>query len=123
MKNALLFLALVLAAPLAHAGSLASGNVANCGVTTTWTEGAGIDSSAFRVYGCGACITNTHATESISVYTASEAGAKGGIVKSLPGTGTADCSLSSTCGTVCVPGGKYVLDCAGSACTADVAGQ
>ena len=119
----LLVLAILLAAGPALAADLTGGNTVNCGTTRTWTEAAGANSSAFNVQACGAVVTNTGSANEITVYEANTAGTAGGILAVLPPTGSSDCSVATTCGSVWLYRGKYVLDCGGASCTADVKGQ
>lgn len=119
----LVFALAVLIAPSAMAADLTGGNKVPCNGVRTWTEAAGADSSAFTVSGCGAVVVNT-GSNAIDVYTASQgAGTKGGVLRTIQATSSADCNESTTCGATWIPGGKYVLDCSASSCTADVVGQ
>lgn len=116
-------LALATLALPAQAADLTGGNKVPCNGARTWTEAAGADSSAFTVSACGAVVVNT-GTSDISVYTASQSGGtKGGLLRTIAATSSADCNDSASCGATWIPGGKYILDCASSSCTADVVGQ
>ena len=94
------------------------------GKVSTWASGSGGDDSLVLTCTGGCTCDNTHATNNIVVYRATDAGAKltGDYWKADAGVACSD-TAAAYCLTVSLPPGKYIFDpAAASAATAECRG-